>query len=541
VQAIVNRLNDDQRRARHALQRFTYSFYLKDNLKPRFEKTSVERIWIAGEPFTREGLEEHVEGQEKILWSGTIFNWTKTTTIPKPSTIEFIYRWFGKNAGLLPFDEFNDQHDICSESFNNHWPAYIEYLDGLERCAFTLNDLISYGVSINTHVTLDLKYPESDRKKSRKQIALLLGVLLGSEDSVAKEVTLKHIESDLQNSIQSSDIGDELQSIQTQIDTYRQTNPLSAFRRLTVQVASRFSKRVLILFVGSLLCGLAAIALIQPVNTPDENVTHKNALTDPLEDSVKAFHYFGMAEPYDSTSFLIAIPVGFDSADYWYRLGLNEASDSMRIIYFTNAIRYRHDFHEAYYNRGHANDVLHFYDDAIIDYTSSIAIYPEDYRAYNNRGFIQYNRGEHKAAIQDYTSAIQIKPDYILGYDNRAFAYADLSRYAEAISDFKKVIALGDTSHWAYFNLSKARVDSLLVLVKRTPPKTKSDFRRVRQFTSEIMVDASKAIPTHSWYHRDSIIYFALTRHLANIRWLMEDAERSGKEFDSAKLEDCSR
>ena len=64
------------------------------------------------------------------------------------------------------------------------------------------------------------------------------------------------------------------------------------------------------------------------------------------------------------------------------------------------------------------------YDRAIADYTEAIRIKPDYAEAYRNRGVAYAEKGEYDRAIADYTEAIRLKPDYAEAYYNRGIAYA---------------------------------------------------------------------------------------------------------------------
>ena len=53
---------------------------------------------------------------------------------------------------------------------------------------------------------------------------------------------------------------------------------------------------------------------------------------------------------------------------------------------------------------------------AIKHYTEAIKLKPDFTEAYNNRGNAYYHIGDYNRAIEDYDKAIEIQPDYANAY-----------------------------------------------------------------------------------------------------------------------------
>lgn len=99
------------------------------------------------------------------------------------------------------------------------------------------------------------------------------------------------------------------------------------------------------------------------------------------------------------------------------------------------------------------------YDRAIADYSDAIRLKPDYAEAYNNRGFAYYLKGDGARAIADYTRAIELRPDYPKAYNSRGVVYMS-GGYGrdKAIADFDRAIALKPDFRYAYINRANARL-----------------------------------------------------------------------------------
>ncbi|GBU24155.1 tetratricopeptide repeat protein [Fibrobacteria bacterium R8-3-H12] len=112
------------------------------------------------------------------------------------------------------------------------------------------------------------------------------------------------------------------------------------------------------------------------------------------------------------------------------------------IEYFTQAIRLKPDYVDAYNDRGIAYYYKGDYDRAIADYSQAIRLKPDYADAYKFRGDIYYDKRDHDRAIADYSQAIKLKPDFADAYYNRGNAYYRKGDYDKAIADYSQAIKL---------------------------------------------------------------------------------------------------
>lgn len=132
------------------------------------------------------------------------------------------------------------------------------------------------------------------------------------------------------------------------------------------------------------------------------------------------------------------------SAQEWFEKGVKLSDSSEEEIHcYTEAIRLKPDYAEAYYNRGLARDDQGDFDSAIKDYTEAIHLKSDFAEPYNNRGNIRARKGDWDGAIQDFTRSIELKnPELHLPYNNRGIAKSEKGDLDEAITDYTETIRL---------------------------------------------------------------------------------------------------
>jgi serine/threonine protein kinase/tetratricopeptide (TPR) repeat protein len=119
---------------------------------------------------------------------------------------------------------------------------------------------------------------------------------------------------------------------------------------------------------------------------------------------------------------------------------------------YTEAIRLKADYAEAYNGRGQAYFNLKQFDKAISDYSEAIRLKADFAEAYSNRAFAYTRAGQFEKALADCNEAIRIKPDFAEAYKNRANPHNSLQQYEDTINDCNEAIRLKPDYAEAYAN-----------------------------------------------------------------------------------------
>ncbi len=140
---------------------------------------------------------------------------------------------------------------------------------------------------------------------------------------------------------------------------------------------------------------------------------------------------------------------------------------------YSEVIRLKPDFTDAYYSRGVVNEKINVAD-AMADYTTAIRLSPTNDRAFYNRGNLKINAADYAGAMADYDAAIRIhtglhktsgKKSASLqnaedieaqSYCNRGVAKFNLGQLNEAILDYSEAIRLNPSLSNAYSNRGNA-------------------------------------------------------------------------------------
>jgi len=139
---------------------------------------------------------------------------------------------------------------------------------------------------------------------------------------------------------------------------------------------------------------------------------------------------------------------------FWH---VEEGRYEQGVVEYTEAIRLKPDYVEAYNNRGAAHGYQNDPKSAIADYTEALRLQPDYAEVYNNRGIAHSHRGHYDAAIADYTEAIRRKPDFPEAYNNRGTSYDHQKKYAQAIADYEAALRIDPSFKLAQQNLAIVR------------------------------------------------------------------------------------
>jgi Flp pilus assembly protein TadD len=148
-------------------------------------------------------------------------------------------------------------------------------------------------------------------------------------------------------------------------------------------------------------------------------------------------------------------PSVFTTAGAYFQKGLYEDNAKKykdAIGDFTEAIRAKPDYGDAYADRGWSYDKLGLYEKAIMDVSEAIRLKPDNSEYYLIRGDAYFDLKQYENAISDYIEGIRLKPDHAEAYAALGSAYLRLKQYERAITDYTEAIRLKPDFGEAYYD-----------------------------------------------------------------------------------------
>jgi len=100
------------------------------------------------------------------------------------------------------------------------------------------------------------------------------------------------------------------------------------------------------------------------------------------------------------------------TAVQWFERGFAAVDIDEKLRFYSEAIRLKPDFAEAYNNRGATRADKGDLDGALRDYDGAIRLKPDFALAYYNRAHAHRTKGDLDGALRDYDEAIRLKPDF---------------------------------------------------------------------------------------------------------------------------------
>ena len=113
------------------------------------------------------------------------------------------------------------------------------------------------------------------------------------------------------------------------------------------------------------------------------------------------------------------------TAQQWFERGLNASDPDERLRFYSNAIRLKPDYAEAFAYRGGIRD--HYKGDcdgALQDLDEAIRLKPDLAAAFGARSSARSKKGDKDGAVADYNKAIGLKPDSAYAFNTRGVVRA---------------------------------------------------------------------------------------------------------------------
>jgi tetratricopeptide (TPR) repeat protein len=124
---------------------------------------------------------------------------------------------------------------------------------------------------------------------------------------------------------------------------------------------------------------------------------------------------------------------------------------------FSEAIRIKQDYADAYNNRGWAKYKLKDYRGAIIDFGEAIRLNQNYANSYKGCGWSKYQLADYQSAIIDFNQAIRLQSGDPDAYDGRGWAKLEFGDKQGAIADFNQAIYLELDYAYAYYGRGSAK------------------------------------------------------------------------------------
>jgi tetratricopeptide (TPR) repeat protein len=145
------------------------------------------------------------------------------------------------------------------------------------------------------------------------------------------------------------------------------------------------------------------------------------------------------------------------TAQQWFERGLAASDLDEKLRLYSEAIRLKPDFAEAFNNRGVARANRGDVEGALQDCNEAIRLKPDYAAAFYNRGNARAAKGDVEGALQDYSEAIRLKPDYANAFYNRGNARRAKGDLEGALQDYNEAIRLKPDDADAFYNRGIAR------------------------------------------------------------------------------------
>jgi tetratricopeptide (TPR) repeat protein len=145
------------------------------------------------------------------------------------------------------------------------------------------------------------------------------------------------------------------------------------------------------------------------------------------------------------------------TAQQWFERGFAAAGTDGKLRFYSEAIRLKRDYAEAFNNRGIARYDKGDVEGALKDYNEALRLKPDFAFAFNNRGLARRAKGDMEGALKDYNEALRLKPDYADAFYNRGNARYAKGDVEGALKDYNEALRLKPDYAVAFYNRGLAR------------------------------------------------------------------------------------
>ena len=154
-----------------------------------------------------------------------------------------------------------------------------------------------------------------------------------------------------------------------------------------------------------------------------------------------------------------AVREGELTAQQWFERGFAAVDIDERLRFYSEAMRLKPDYADAFNNRGLARTAKGDIEGALQDYNEAIRLKPDEAAVFYNRANVRDAKDDIEGALQDYSEAIRLKPHYAAAFHNRGAARGDKGDIEGALQDYNEAIRLKPDDALTFYNRSLARRD----------------------------------------------------------------------------------
>ena len=137
-------------------------------------------------------------------------------------------------------------------------------------------------------------------------------------------------------------------------------------------------------------------------------------------------------------------------------LGNSKGELEKAIVDFTEAIKHKSDYPDAYNNRGRSYFVKGELENAIADFSRAIKLRLGFLEAYHYRGLAYFRKGNFDDAVADLNEVIHLNPDDAVAYHRRGIIYLRKGDFDTAIINLDKAIKLNPNDDLVYYSRGEA-------------------------------------------------------------------------------------
>ena len=130
------------------------------------------------------------------------------------------------------------------------------------------------------------------------------------------------------------------------------------------------------------------------------------------------------------------------TAQEWFERGFNASDPNGQVRFYSEAIRLKPDYADAFVKRGNAYFTAGDIEGALKDYGEAIRLKPDCAAAFYNRGVALYDRGEVEGSLQAYGEAIRLKLDLVNRLTARGMVRAESIDLEREVPHLSQIIRL---------------------------------------------------------------------------------------------------